>query len=430
MVSLIQQGITPSEVEAVRLTLASALKQDVSDLVIFDDHDPLGLAFYIQGIVQSGYVSSETNELAAAGRLWVNEKLEDPEHLSAYKDRDLNAVALMLYSFHKRGASEAGDGRFETLVNPFADQRGAVCDSFFCSTLVALALGVTNPASATLQSVRQFVDYQLNQNYGLVLNDPKNLVVAYWWAQESSQDSLKRKLLETAREVVQRLQPTLDELVYGSFILLEEAGTMARAERRLVKSAVERALLSIEEHTNESLSPLGALHYGRDAATFVDEMEGYSATHKPRLSRILISVGLILQAAYRQKLPALLSSRARGLQIARAALITAALLVAAGLVWWAAVSLGFPADAKTPLKSRDGGQIALGILFFLLDLLVIGVLFSIVFWACRFIVDLGIYGRCQDELEVLRLGWESFKANLWPSLAVPMLTNFLVTFMT
>lgn len=306
VVSLIQQGITPSEVEAVRLTLASALKQDVSDLVIFDDHDPLGLAFYIQGIVQSGYVSSETNELAVAGRLWVNEKLEDPEHLSAYKDRDLNAVALMLYSFHKRGASEAGDGRFETLVNPFADQRGAVCDSFFCSTLVALALGVTNPASATLQSVRQFVDYQLNQNYGLVLNDPKNLVVAYWWAQESSQDSLKRKLLETAREVVQRLQPTLDELVYGSFILLEEAGTMARAERRLVKSAVERALLSIEEHTNESLSPLGALHYGRDAATFVDEMEGYSATHKPRLSRILISVGLILQAAYRQKLPALL----------------------------------------------------------------------------------------------------------------------------
>lgn len=94
------------------------------------------------------------------------------------------------------------------------------------------------------------------------------------------------------------------------------------------------------------------------------------------------------------------------------------------------MSLGFPADAKTPLKSHDGGQIALGILFFLLDLLVIGVLFSIVFWAYRFIVDLGIYGRCQDELEVLRRGWESFKANLWPSLAVPMLTNFLVTFMT
>jgi hypothetical protein len=53
VVSVVQQGITPSEVEGVRLTLASALKQDVSDLVIFDDHDPLGLAFYIQGIVQS-----------------------------------------------------------------------------------------------------------------------------------------------------------------------------------------------------------------------------------------------------------------------------------------------------------------------------------------------------------------------------------------
>ena len=430
MVSLMQQGMTPSEVEGVRLTLASALKQDVSDLVIFDDHDPLGLAFYIQCIVQSGYVSSETNELAVSGRLWVNEKLEQPELLSAYKDRDLNAVALMLYSFHKRGAGEQGDARFETLVSPFVDQRGAVCNSFFCSTLVSLALRVSNTGSATFQSVSRFVDDQLNQNYAVVLNDPKNLVVAYWWAQESSQDSLKKKLLTTAQEVVQRIQPTLDELVYGSFILLEEAGNMPRSQRRLVKNAVERALLSIEEHTNESLSPLGVLHYGRDAGTFVDEMEGYGSTHKPRLSRILISVGMILQAAYRQKLPALLSGRARGLQISRAALVGAVLLFFSWFVWWIAVRLGFPADAKTPLKSHDGWQIAFGIAIVLGDLLVVGVLLSIAFWLYRFIVDLGIYGRCQDEWEVLRGGWESFKNNLWLAFVLPTIISLLVAFMT
>ena len=75
-------------------------------------------------------------------------------------------------------------------------------------------------------------------------------------------------------------------------IVVVRIGNMARSERRVVKTAVERALLSIEEHTNESLSPLGTLQYGRDAATFVDEMQDYSSGHKPRLSRILISVGL------------------------------------------------------------------------------------------------------------------------------------------
>ncbi len=430
MVSVVQQGITPSEVEGVRLTLASALKQDVSDLVIFDDHDPLGLAFYIQGIVQSGYVSSETNELAVAGRLWVNEKLEHPELLSAYKDRDLNAIALMLYSFHKRGAGEVGDARFQNLVSPFVDQRGAVCDSFFSSTLACLALHVMNVGNELLQTVSRFIFQQAEQNYELVLNDPKNLVVTYWWAQESSDDALKKKLVRSAQEAVQRLQPTLDELVYGSFVLLGEVGNMARSERRVVKTAVERALLSIEEHTNESLSPLGALQYGRDAATFVDEMQDYSSGHKPRLSRILISVGLILQADYRQKLPSLLSNRARWLQVYRAVPATLILLALAWFVWWAALRLGFPADAKTPLKSHDGLQIARGIGLLAGNSVLAILMLSIAFWIYRFVVDLALYGRCQDELAVLKYGWKIYVANLWPLVALPTIISLLVAVMT
>jgi hypothetical protein len=430
VVSLIQQGITASEIEAVRLTLASAIKQDVSDLVIFDDHDPLGLAFYIQGIVRSGYVSSETNELALAGRLWVNEKLDDPEHLSVYKDRDLNAVALMLFSFHKRGAGEDGDYRFESLVNLFIDQRGAVCDNFFCSTLVSLALCYTNPGSVTLKSVSRFVDQQLEQNYALVLNDPKNLVVAYWWAQEDTQHTLKKKLLDSARSLVQRIQPSLDDLVYGSFILLEEVESMPRSDRSAVKTAVERALLSIDEHTVESLSPLGALHYGRDAATFVDDMEGYTSGHKPRLSRILISVGLILQAAYRKKLPAILSRRARSLQIFHAVVVSLLLFALTWFVWWGCVRLGLPADAKAPLKSREGWQIARGLGLLAANCAMAILLLSIVFWVYRFVVDLGIYGRCQDELAVLRRGWEVYTENLWALVALPAIMSLLVAVMT
>lgn len=425
MVSLAQPGITASEVEGVRLTLASAIKQDVSDLVIFDDHDPLGLAFYIRGILQSGYISSETNELAGAGRLWVNEKLENPELLSVYKDRDLNAVALLIYSFHKRGAGEIGDERFQNLISPFVDQRGAVCDSFFCSTLVCLALRIITPNSESLQSVSGFVNQELARNYPLVLNDPKNLVVAYWWAQESGQNSLKHKLLGSASDLVQKIQPTLDELIYGSFILLEEVGSISRSERRLVKNAVERALLSIEEYTNESLSPLGALHYGRDAATFVNEMEEYSSANKPRLSRILISVGLILQAAYRQKLPALLSGRARALQIYRAVPATAILLFLAWFVWWGGVRLGFPADAKTAFKSHDGWQIARGIGFLIGNSSLLTVETSILFWIYHFIVDLGLIGRCQDEWDVLRKGWESYVTSFWALIILPIVIALL-----
>lgn len=411
------------------MTLASALRRDVSDLVLFDDHDPLGLAFYIQGIVQSGYVSPETNELALAGQLWANEKLDNPELLSAYKDRDINAVALMLYSLKDAGSNET-DGRFERLVTPFIDQRGAVCDSFFCSSLVCLALRSTNASGGTLELVSHFVNNQLDQNYSLVLNDPKNLVVAYWWAQESSHPPLKAKLVHTARTLVQRVQPTLDELVYGSFILLNEAANMARHERRLVKTAVERSLLSIEEYTNESLSPLGVFHYGRDAARFVEEMEGYDAASKPRLSRILISVGLILQAAYRQKLPALLSRRARVLQVVRAAQALLIIMIFASLSSQAAVSLGFPGNAKTPLQSPDPWQVLRGIEVLLGDCFFAVILFSALFWSYRFVVDLGIRGCCQDELDVFRRGWHSFESNIWPLIALPIITGVLVALIT
>lgn len=254
--------------------------------------------------------------------------------------------------------------------------------------------------------------------------------MAYWWAQESSQQPLKTKLLHSARKLVQRIQPTLDELVYASFILLEETGNMARSERRLVKSAVERSLLSIEEYTNESLSPLGVSHYGRDAARFVEEMEGYSAAGKPRLSRILISVGLILQANYRRKLPVLLSHRARVLQIYRATQAVIVLIVFASLFWWAALKLGFPVDVKTPLQSRNGWQILHGVKLLVGDCAVAIVLLSMIFWAYRFIVDLGVRGCCQDELAVLNRGEEIIRRNFWPLVALPIITGVVVAVIT
>ena len=156
-------------------------------------------------------------------------------------------------------------------------------------------------------------------------------------------------------------------------------------------------------------------------------MEEYSSAQKPRLSRILISVGLILQAAYRQKLSSLLSARARGLQIYRAAQATLGLALLAWFVWWLAVRLGFPADAKTPLKSQDGWQIARGLGLLIGNCVLSVALVSIGFWIVTFVRELGVLGRCQDELEVLRRGWASF--NLWAYVGAPTVVNLVTALM-
>jgi hypothetical protein len=427
VVSVADKRIAAAGETCAAITLA--LKHDVSALELFDEHDPLGLAFYIHAIVECSYMSFETNELAEAGRLWAVEKLTGETSLSVYKDRDVGAIALLVYSF--RGLpNDRRAVKFADFVRPFIDPAGSVFSSFFCSALVGLALRHTDPADETTSIVAEYLNQQLTTRYSVVANDAKNLLLAYWWARDSHQQSLLAKLNLSAKDIIAEVQPNLDALVFAAFILLEQAESFSRRERAPIKAAAENAITSIEAYTKESLSPGVALTYEQDLATLPDDSRRSGLEGKPRLSRILIAVGLMLQRSYLTKSPLLLSSKARGLQITRAVLVSIVLLFLTWVVWWIADKVGLPADAKTPLRSHHGLQMAQGILLFVGNT-VLGTLVLVMgFWIWRFVADLGIYGRCQDELEVLSRGWGILVKNFWIAIALPLMTNFVVTFMT
>ena len=99
-------------------------------------------------------------------------------------------------------------------------------------------------------------------------------------------------------------------------------------------------------------------------------------------------------------------------------------------VWCIADKVGLPADAKTPLRSHDGWQMAQGILLFVANTALGIALVAIAFFIWRFVVDLGIYGLCQDEVEVVRRGSQSLAKHFWIAVAVPTLGNLIVTFLT
>jgi hypothetical protein len=405
------------------------LKHDVSVLELFDDHDPLGLAFYIYAIIECSYVSFETNELAEAGRLWALEKLTGESKLSVYKDRDVAAVALILYSF--RGLSEnPGAPKLADLVRDFIDPAGGVFSSFFCSALVGLALRRTNPTDEATRVVSAYLNQQLVDRYSIIANDAKNLLVAYWWARDSQQHALLDKLNLSAREIIAEVQPNLDALVLASFVLLNQAESFSRRERMPIKAAVENALTAIEAYTKEALSPAVAMAYDCDAAMFADDLRRPGLEAKPRLSRILIAVGLILQRSYLEKAPLLFSVKARVLQISRAVLFTLVLLFTMWSIWWIADKIGLPGDAKTCIRSHDSAQMARGILLLVANTLLGSVLLVIAFWIWRFVVDLGIYGRCRDEWEVVIRGWPVLAKTYWIAIALPLMTNFIATFLT
>jgi len=409
--------------------ITSALKHDVSVLELFDEHDPLGLAFYIYAIVECSYLSRETNELAEAGRLWAVEKITGESALSVYKDRDVGAIALIVYSF--RGLpNDPGAAKFADFVRQFIDPGGGVFSSFFCSALVGLALRHTNPVDETTRVVSAYINQKLVDRYSIVANDTKNLLLAYWWARDSQQQSLLQKLNLSARDIITEVQPNLDALVFASFILLEQVESFSRRERAPIKKAVENALSSIEAYSKGSLSPAVTQMYDRDVAMFPDESRRAGLEGKPRLSRILIAVGLMLQRSYLKESASLLSSKARGLQISRAVVSTLVLFFLFWFIWWLADRAGFPKDAKTPLRSHDSWQMAKGILLFLGNTMLGTIILVIAFWIWRFVMDLGVYGRCQDEWEVLRRGWPILAKNFWIAVTLPLITNFLATLMS
>jgi hypothetical protein len=423
MVSLIERFHSRGTAGDAYGTITSALKHDVSLLELIDEHDPLGIAFYIYAIIECNYISVETNELAEAGRLWAIEKLSGQTALSVYKDRDVSAVALLVYSMPGMMIG-SGITPLSEFVRPFVEPNGSVFSSFFCSTLVALAIHRTEPSAKSPGAIREYVNQQLRDRYSIVTNDPKNLLLAFWWARDLEQHSLLNKLVLSAKDMVAEVQPNLDALVHASFVLLERAALVPRRERALVKRAVEKAISAIEASTAESLTPATALAYGRDAAAFPDARRRPDLEGKPRLSRILIAVGLMLQESYTKKAVTLLSLKARCLQVYRGLQGCLLSLGASWLIWTVGDRLGLPVNTKALLSSHNSQLFAKAFFVcFPMNLLFAAMLFAPAFIFYHFFVDLLVCGRPLDELDVLKRGWRSFKDYYWIEIALVLITT-------
>lgn len=423
MVSLTEKASSPSTDDAL-VALTAAMNQDVSSLVTIDEHDPLGIAFYVYAITYCKFASHETNELALAARFWVDEKLAGSS-LSAYKDRDIAAIALLLYSFNIHGSVKDTDARFAGIVEPFIEGSGGVFSNFFTSVLVGMALLRTNAVEPVTKRVAGFVNGELERNWITIRNDPKNLPLAYWWGRETRQPSVIKQVLPSAKEIAANIQPDMDSTVYSSYVLLEEAKSMSRKERHVVRETAESALRAITSYTTESVAPALAAYYGNDSSRSVEILERYRHELKPRFSRILVAIGLITEFLYVHNLAVLLSTRARTLQIYRGSVAAIACLLCLALVYWLGSCISLPVNITPLFKSGDFISIVRGVCFLLADLVFWSVVLLPLNFAVHFIFGLIITGRFQDEAETIGKAWSYFTEHYRELIFLPVLVTVL-----
>jgi hypothetical protein len=425
MVFVSEKAASPS-LEDAWAAIAAALNRDASSLITIDDHDPLGIAFYVHAITECKFASHETNDLAIAARFWVDDKLKGAP-LSTYKDRDIAAIGLLLYTFQLHGAEKATDSSFAGIVEPFVDSCGAIFCNFFTSLLVGLALQNTNPEADVTKRVVEYVDDELQRNWASIVNDPKNLVIAYWWGRETHQQAVVDSLLVNAKQIAAEIQPGMDSVVYASYVLLEEAEKMTRKERSTIRDMVEASLRAINNYTTEALTPTLVEFYGKDASTSQDTLETYGQETKPRLSRILISIGLIMQFSYSRKLAAFLSPTARALQLWRGAVCVIICLILVVMFYWLGRRVALPADTSFFLKSGKLPVVAKGMGLLLANLWFWSVVSLPLSFAFHFLNGLMIRGQFRDEVETVMHAWAYFKDHYRELILFPVAVTLLTS---
>jgi len=401
--------------DEIHNVIVSAICEDVQMVKDFDDHDPLGLAFYVHSLLRTGYTHLLLDSLPDAARFWVEEKVIDGI-VSPYLDRDLAAIGLITFSLCRyRTCPDIDDERLTSLTEPhFRDNKG-LFGSFFSTVLVGLGLQARVPQSHLCERFSTYIDAQLRDHAHTIFNDPKNLFAAHLWAVETGATSI----LETLRHECAMWALSRDclprEQVYLSYILLEEAGQMPRSKRPRIKQCVEDSLKFVHTQSVESVfAPDIVEQYSYDVASRPEMLEQYGHPARPRLSRIMLSIGLVLERHYSLS-GRLLFSRQTWLESTLRGIAYGALLLAmASLVYWLSGLAGIPFSLRTALVSKDLLAI-LGVFFVKLpvNLAWISVLVLLIISAFMFLHQLSLTGRRSSELEVIADIREFVRAN-WP----------------
>jgi hypothetical protein len=194
----------------------------------------------------------------------------------------------------------------------------------------------------------------------------------------------------------------------------------------MVQSTVEAALRSITNYTTDALAPTLAAFYGQDASRSPNILETYGHETKPRLSRILIAIGLMTQFSYSQKLALLLSARARALQLYRGVVGLIICLLLVVVSYWLGSRVSLPVDIGPFLKSGKFWSIAQGVGLLLANLVFWSVVLLPLSFAYHLFFGLMIRGQFQDEAETIVHAWTSFKEHYRELILLPVVVTILV----
>lgn len=334
--------------------IVDVISQDVQMMEDFDEHDPLGIAFYVYGLLKTGYTSFALGSLPDAARFWVEEKVTSGV-ISPYTDRDLAAIGLITFALCRCGTCPGiSEEKFISLVEPHFDSNRGLFDSFLATVLVGLGLKEVVPRSSLYDRFAACTNAQIRDHANTVFNDPKNLVVAHIWAVETQATDVLQTLRHECTMRASRKDCLPREQVYLSYVLLEEASRMPRSERSKVKRWIEESLRFIQTYSMESGFARDIVEeYSYDVVSKPEVMEHYGHSARPRLSRMMLSIGLMVERRYSSDARLLFSREAQLVSVMRGIVYPIVLLLITAFVCWIWRQVGVPFSLKSALKSKN-----------------------------------------------------------------------------
>jgi hypothetical protein len=204
------------------------------------------------------------------------------------------------------------------------------------------------------------------------------------------------------------------ERVYYSYILLDNIGVVPRSQRYLVKQWVEESLKFIHLYSIESVFTPSSLvdEYSYDVTTRPEIMNSYGYSDRPRLSRIMVSIGLLIDRMYATNASLLLSQQNQILRFARGIIYPfVVLLITSGFVY-ASLKIELPLTLKTDIESRDFWAIAKAICLKLpIDVIWAAILITLLMWAYFLFYYIAWSSKTRDEIEATRLTFSFLRQN-------------------
>lgn len=411
-------------VNAIRNDFAGVASVTVGDCTLadVDDHDPLGLAFYTYAILETGYSNQELAFLPDTWRHWVEEKVTHG-NVSSYTDRDLAAIGLAVFALCEHRTCPDVNGRLAPLIERhFSPDRG-LFDNFLATVLVALGLSKL-PAESDLY--RQFagcVDGLLKDHTAAIFNDPKNLVAAYMWAKHTQAEDLLPKLRQVCWDKASGDEILPRDLVYVTFVLFEEIEKLSREQRAQVRQWVADSLRFIRAYSLEAGFPAEVLEeFGGDIALAApDVMRQYGYPVRPRLSRILLSLGHMIEQRYALKPYLLQTEEQRKRAWLRGLSYPSLILLIAVGVAYLGKNLGFPLDVEAGFATKEFLPILLATLRMLANAAWMSLFIFVLVTAGAMVYRVLITAQDVDDYQAIKNALKQARGLLWIEIVLGVL---------